>query len=128
MLRGRVQWRIATITREQRPGPVDLRLSGTTAKLLTAWSPGQVANAQMASTSANRTGEPGMISAEAVRSAFGVGLELVVDAGEISGGVASTVLDLSGNTPVLLRHGAVPLEDIEDALGAHLTKATGPVG
>ncbi|MDA0770327.1 MAG: threonylcarbamoyl-AMP synthase [SAR202 cluster bacterium Casp-Chloro-G4] len=83
--------------------------------------------APITGTSANRSGEPGLTTAKAVRYVFGDELEIVVEAGEILGGVASTVLDLSGGRPVLLRQGAVSQEDIEDTLGVNLTKETGTV-
>jgi len=83
--------------------------------------------APITGTSANRSGQPGLTAADAVRETFGDELELVIDAGEITGGVASTVLDLSGGVPVLLRQGAVSSEEIEAILGEKLSKETGPV-
>ena len=83
--------------------------------------------APITGTSANRSGQPGLTAADAVRETFVDELELVIDAGEITGGVASTVLDLSGGVPVLLRQGAVSSEEIEAILGEKLSKETGPV-
>jgi L-threonylcarbamoyladenylate synthase len=83
--------------------------------------------APITGTSANRSGQPGLTAADAVRETFGDELELVIDAGEITGGVASTVLDLSGGVPVLLRQGAVSSEEIEATLGEKLSRETGPV-
>jgi L-threonylcarbamoyladenylate synthase len=83
--------------------------------------------APVTGTSANRSGQPGLTGATAVREIFGEELELVIDAGEITGGVASTVLDLSGGVPVLLRQGAVSSEEIEATLGEKLSRETGPV-
>ena len=83
--------------------------------------------APITGTSANRSGQPGLTGATAVREVFGEELELVIDAGEITGGVASTVLDLSGGVPVLLRQGAVSSEEIEAILGEKLSRETGPV-
>ena len=83
--------------------------------------------APITGTSANRSGQPGLTGATAVREVFGEELELVIDAGEITGGVASTVLDLSGGVPVLLRQGAVSSEEIEEILGEKLSRETGPV-
>jgi len=83
--------------------------------------------APITGTSANRSGQPGLTAADAVRETFGDELELVIDAGEITGGVASTVLDLSGGVPVLLRQGVVSSEEIEAILGEKLSKETGPV-
>ncbi len=83
--------------------------------------------APVTGTSANRSGQSGLTGATAVREIFGEELELVIDAGEITGGVASTVLDLSGGVPVLLRQGAVSSEEIEATLGEKLSRETGPV-
>ena len=68
-------------------------------------------------TSANRTGRPGLTRADAVREEFGADIAYVIDGGETPGGLASTVIDLSGDAPRLLRHGALPARDIEEALG-----------
>jgi L-threonylcarbamoyladenylate synthase len=43
-------------------------------------------------------------------------IDLVLDAGPTPGGVESTVLDLSGPTPKILRRGAMA-EQVERALG-----------
>ena len=83
--------------------------------------------APITGTSANRSGEPGLTSADAVRDVFRDELDLVVDAGEVLGGVQSTVLDLSRDTPAILRQGAISRAEIEDALGETLTRKTGPV-
>ena len=83
--------------------------------------------APITGTSANRSGQPGLTGATAVKETFGEELELVIDAGEITGGVASTVLDLSGGVPVLLRQGAVSSEEIEAILGEKLSREMGPV-
>ena len=59
-------------------------------------------------TSANRSGRPGLSTAKAVREEFGDEIDLVIDGGELSDGLASTVLDLSGERPRVLRQGVVP--------------------
>ena len=78
-------------------------------------------------TSANRSGEPGLTTAASVRDVFRDEVDLVIDAGDTLGGVASTVLDLSGGAPVLLRQGTVSVQDIEDVLGANLAIKTGHI-
>ena len=67
----------------------------------------------LVATSANRHGEPALASAAEVVEAF-PGL-VVLDGGECRG-VASTVVDLTGPEPRLLRAGEVPWEDVTDAL------------
>ncbi len=64
----------------------------------------------LTATSANRTGTPPLRSAEAVRAAFGD--EVLVLPGEAPGGAPSTIVDVSGVTPRLLRVGAVPVEEL----------------
>lgn len=73
--------------------------------------------APITGTSANRSGSPGLTTAEAVRREFGSEVDLVIDAGETSQGLASTVLDLSGKQPRILREGTVSLREIEELCG-----------
>ncbi len=73
----------------------------------------------LATSSANRSGEPETLDADDVLIAFADGDEphAVVDGGRVPGGVASTVLDLSGERPRLLREGAVARGEIEALIG-----------
>ena len=48
------------------------------------------------------------------------GVDLLLDGGDTPGGAPSTVVDLSGEAPVLVRAGAVPAERIEAVLGRPL--------
>ncbi len=57
-------------------------------------------------TSANRSGRPGLTDANEVRREFEGECCMVVD-GRCDGGVASTLVDLSGAQPRILRQGAV---------------------
>jgi len=60
----------------------------------------------LATTSANRTGEPPALTA--LESAWVKGLAAVVDGGRAPGEVPSTLLDLSGPEPRVLRQGPIP--------------------
>ena len=60
----------------------------------------------LASTSANRHGEPAATSADEVRRAFG-GEVAVVDGGVPPGGTASTIIDCSVDPPRVLRPGPI---------------------
>lgn len=73
--------------------------------------------APITGTSANLSGSSGLTTAQAVREAFGSKLDLIVDAGETQGSVASTVLDLTGKRPRILRQGAISPDEIEAVLG-----------
>ncbi len=65
----------------------------------------------LAVTSANRHGEPPATSAAEVAAAFGASM-LVLDGGPRTGGVASTVIDLSVEPPRLLREGLVSAAEL----------------
>ena len=61
--------------------------------------------------SANRPGAPPATSASAVAETFGEAV-FVIDGGARTGGTPSTVLDLSGDTPSILRKGALDAETL----------------
>lgn len=71
----------------------------------------------IAAPSANRSGRPSPTSAEHVLRDLGDAVDLILDGGPTSVGVESTVVDLTGPVPVLLRPGGVPKEEIERLLG-----------
>jgi L-threonylcarbamoyladenylate synthase len=73
----------------------------------------------MAAPSANRSGRVSPTIAAHVAAEFGdmAAVALILDAGPCSVGIESTVLDLTGATPVLLRPGGVTVEQLEKVLG-----------
>ncbi|CEM60679.1 Sua5/YciO/YrdC/YwlC family protein [Treponema phagedenis] len=60
------------------------------------------------STSANRSGFPPLTDIEEIKQEFQQDVSLIVDAGKITG-LASTIVDISGSEPKLLRQGAIVL-------------------
>ena len=60
-------------------------------------------------TSANVSGLQEAVDAVGIVAQLGEAVELVLDGGRAHGGPASTVVDCSGQRPVLLRAGAVPV-------------------
>jgi len=67
--------------------------------------------------SANRTGDPpGRNAADVVR-AFPEGLEMVLDGGASRGGAPSTILDLTVDSPRIVRKGLLPASALEPFLG-----------
>lgn len=66
------------------------------------------------STSANRTGQPTSARFEDLADAFGRELDGLVDGGDLAG-IASTIVDLTGPDPLVLRPGAIPLGPDGDA-------------
>jgi L-threonylcarbamoyladenylate synthase len=80
-------------------------------------------------TSANVSGEPEARDAAEIIALLGDAIDLVVDGGPATGGPASTVVDCSGERPVVLREGAIPLGHIVailDAAGVAYTSGTAP--
>ena len=76
--------------------------------------------APITGTSANLSGRPGITNAADVRREFGDTIDFVLDGGEAPGGVASTIVDVSGDELSVLREGAASREEIEAALGREL--------
>jgi L-threonylcarbamoyladenylate synthase len=77
----------------------------------------------VATTSANRSGEPSARTAEDAIAAMGAEVDLIIDAGAAPGGTESTVLDLSTRPSRLVRVGAIEASEIEAALGEHVEQA-----
>lgn len=77
------------------------------------------ATGPLAVTSANRSGEPETLDADDVSIAFADADEpsAILDGGRVPGGVASSVVDLSGPVARLLREGAVSRAEIEAVIG-----------
>ena len=71
----------------------------------------------IAAPSANRSGSVSPTTAEHVLDGLEGRIAAVVDGGPCAVGVESTVLDLSGSAPFLLRPGGVTIEAIEALLG-----------
>jgi len=71
----------------------------------------------LAAPSANRSGFLSPTQPEHVAGAFGENGPLILDGGPCEVGLESTVIDLSGDTPVLLRAGGLDLKAIETTLG-----------
>ncbi len=74
----------------------------------------------LAAPSANRFGSVSPTTAQHVRDELGDAVELILDGGPCRVGVESTIVDLSGDAPALLRPGGISREQLEDAIGAHV--------
>jgi len=62
-------------------------------------------------TSANLSGQPSALTAEEARAQLGDKVDLIIDS-DCPGGKESTIVDLSGETPVILRLGALSIETL----------------
>jgi L-threonylcarbamoyladenylate synthase len=72
--------------------------------------------APLAATSANLAGNPSPVTAQEVMGELAGRIELVLNGGPCPGGIPSTVLDLTTDSPTILRSGAIAEEDIKDIL------------
>jgi len=77
----------------------------------------------VAAPSANRSGHVSPTRAEHVLADLGEAPALILDAGPCAHGLESTILDVSGDAPALLRVGAIPAETVEALLGVRLPRA-----
>lgn len=76
------------------------------------------AGGALAVTSANRSGEPETTTADEVCASVGGLVDVVVDGGRTPGSTPSTVVDVSGATVTVLRHGVLSEALIRAALDA----------
>lgn len=75
------------------------------------------AGVPIAAPSANISGTVSPTTAEHVRQGLEGGVSLIIDGGACRVGVESTVLDVRGERPVLLRAGGLTVEEIESETG-----------
>jgi len=68
----------------------------------------RAAGCPLTGTSANPSGTPGYAAVEGIDPSILEAVDLVLDAGPLAGGPGSTVVDVTGTVPVILREGAVP--------------------
>ncbi len=76
-------------------------------------------------TSANLSGRPSPLTASEVRSQFGDKIDLVIDGGRCSAGKESTVVDVTGEIPVVLREGVISGEELRQVCGNIILKEGG---
>jgi L-threonylcarbamoyladenylate synthase len=81
------------------------------------------ADVPVAAPSANRSGRLSPTTPMHVQASLGDKIGLILAAGKSQVGVESTIVDLTGATPALLRPGGVSVEQIEQCLG--MTLASG---
>ena len=66
--------------------------------------------APLAATSANKSGQPELLDAQSIADVLGARLDLILDGGRCTGGVPSTVVDVSVEPMRVLRVGAIPAQ------------------
>lgn len=77
----------------------------------------KAAGGYVAAPSANRSGRPSPTRAVYVAEDLGGRIEMILDGGDASLGLESTIVDLTEETPVILRPGFITQEMLKEALG-----------
>jgi L-threonylcarbamoyladenylate synthase len=77
----------------------------------------RAAGVPIAAPSANRFTELSPTTAEHVRKGLGDRVDLILDGGPTEVGIESTVIDLAGDQPTLLRPGSISAAEIESHIG-----------
>ncbi len=81
--------------------------------------------APIVGTSANLSGQPSLLTADEVRAQLGNKIDLIIDGGRCPGGRESTIVDVTGETPVVLREGEILLEEIQRVCGGIVSRRGG---
>ena len=71
-------------------------------------------------TSANQSGKASSLTAYEVKQQLGDEVDLIIDGGKCPGGNESTIVDVTGEVPVILRQGVIPQHEIEEACKEYL--------
>lgn len=77
----------------------------------------------LAISSANLTGRPPATTADAAQEQFGDLVSVYLDGGPSPASMASTIVDLTGPLPRVLRQGALPIERIREVVAMMLEEA-----
>ena len=77
----------------------------------------------MAVSSANRSGQPPATTAEQAKEQLGEAVTVYLDGGPAGDPVPSTIVDLTGENPLVLRAGAVSVDEISEVLGIAVVQA-----
>src|SRR6201999_879049 len=72
------------------------------------------ATGPMAVSSANTTGRPAATTVDEAIEQLGDSISVYLDGGQCGGGVASTIIDLTGSVPRLLRAGAISMDRLRE--------------
>lgn len=76
-----------------------------------------ILGAPITGTSANLGGGPNPITADDVASQLDGKIDLIIDRGPCPGALPSTIIDVSGDSPALLREGVISRTAIEEICG-----------
>lgn len=89
-------------------GKIGVRLAGHPVARALA----EAAGGPITGTSANLSGRGGCRRIDELDPLIARAVDLILDAGELEGGAGSTVMDVSGEVPAMIREGAVSRQEI----------------
>jgi tRNA threonylcarbamoyl adenosine modification protein (Sua5/YciO/YrdC/YwlC family) len=108
------------VTAAQR---IPLKVTAGTGRIAVRWPNSEVVrrlidefDGPVTGTSANISGFPSCSNAEQVMKQLGLRVPLVLDTGETGATLASTIVELNGDSWKIGREGSIPVADIEKAL------------
>lgn len=78
----------------------------------------QEAGLPIAAPSANLSGRPSPTSASHVEEDLNGRIDMILDGGDVQIGLESTIIDVTGDAPVILRPGFISREDVEALMGS----------
>jgi L-threonylcarbamoyladenylate synthase len=113
---------LTLVVRRSRSIPADVTAGGPTVALRVPAHPVALAllnaaQVPIAAPSANRSGLVSPTEAAHVLAGLRGRIDIVLDAGRTQAGIESTVLDVTGSVPVVLRPGPISSDELEAALG-----------
>src|SRR5271154_2865022 len=87
----------------------------------------------LAVSSANRTGHPAATTADEAQQQLGEAVSVYLDGGPCTDSIPSTILDLTGTIPTLLRAGAISVDRLRMVASViadneHYAESAGPIG
>ena len=103
---------LSPLVHQGAPG-VSLRIPGNE----TACAVVEAAGRPLTAPSANPSGAPSPLTAAEVAAGLGTHVALIIDGGRAADSLGSTLLDLTGDVPRLLRAGVVSVRAIEGVIG-----------
>jgi tRNA A37 threonylcarbamoyladenosine synthetase subunit TsaC/SUA5/YrdC len=70
----------------------------------------------MAVTAANKAGQPAPVTAEQAREQLEYAVRIYLEAGAAADPAPSSIIDVTGDVPVVRRIGAIPFEKLRDVV------------